>query len=165
MGTTWRAARVASCTRRAVNKVPMLTNSASDRSRSNAAKAAPISRPLLALRTLIRRPMARCRFHFSQRRFCKCLIGRIDKYRHTGSCGYQLAQQRKPLRNHLRRQNVHPCQVAAWPGEAGDKTELDRVLCCNEKDRDRRCSLLRRECRRLTYGEDGCDPSASQIVG
>jgi hypothetical protein len=49
MGTMWRAARVASCTRRAVNnKGPMLTKRASGRSRTNVAKAALISRLLLA---------------------------------------------------------------------------------------------------------------------
>ena len=59
MGIRWRAARVASCARRTVNKGPVATKSASGRSRSNGAKAAPISRPFLALRTWICRPMAR----------------------------------------------------------------------------------------------------------
>ena len=59
MGIRWRAAKVASCARRTVNKGPVATKSASGRSRSNGAKAAPISRPFLALRTWICRPMAR----------------------------------------------------------------------------------------------------------
>ena len=165
MGIMWRTAKVASCTRRAVNKGPVLTNSASGRSRSNAAKAAPISRPLLALRTWICRAIARAVDSTSCNvELCNCLVGRIDKHRHTGSCGYHLAQQGKPLRHQLSRENINPCQVATGPGEADDKTEPDRVFCCNEKDRDRRCRRLRRERRRLTYGCDNSDPAANQIV-
>src|SRR5215470_12548564 len=59
MGIRCRAARVTSCARRTVNKGLVATKSASGRSRSNGAKAAPISRPFLALRTWICRPMAR----------------------------------------------------------------------------------------------------------
>ena len=51
-------------------------------------------------------------------------------------------QQVEPLCRQLTAEKVDPRQVAAWPGKAGDKTELDRVLGGNKGDRDRRgCRL------------------------
>ena len=51
-------------------------------------------------------------------------------------------QQVEPLCRQLNAEKVDPCQVAARPGEAGDKTEPDRVLGDNKGDRDRRgCRL------------------------
>ena len=59
MGTTWRVARVASCTRRLVRKGSRPTKSASGRSRTKLAKAALISWLLLASRIWICNPIAR----------------------------------------------------------------------------------------------------------
>src|SRR5215472_9652180 len=51
-------------------------------------------------------------------------------------------QQVEPLCRQLTTEKVDPRQVAARPGEAGDKTEPDRVLGGNKGDRDRRgCRL------------------------
>ena len=81
----------------------------------------------------------------------------------TISGGYQVAQQGKPLRHQLSRENIHSSQVATGPGEAGDKAEPDRVFSYDEKDRDNRGSVLRRNRRSVTLGCDNCSPSASQI--
>src|SRR5262249_50696213 len=59
MGTAWRVARVASCTRRLEKKGSRLTNRASGRSRTKVAKAALISGPVLALKTWICIPTSR----------------------------------------------------------------------------------------------------------
>src|SRR5262249_34414791 len=51
-------------------------------------------------------------------------------------------QQVEPLCRQLTAEKVDPCQVAARPSEAGDKTELDRVLGGNKGDWDcRGCRL------------------------
>src|SRR5262245_40520720 len=51
-------------------------------------------------------------------------------------------QQVEPLCRQLTRKKIDLSQVAARPGEAGDKTEPDRVLGGNKGDRDRRgCRL------------------------
>jgi hypothetical protein len=57
-------------------------------------------------------------------------------------------QQVEPLCRQLTAEKVDPCQVAARPGEAGDKTEPDWVLVGNKGDRDRRGCRLGSE-RRL----------------
>src|SRR5262245_13928535 len=58
-GTPWRPARRASWTRRALKKASLPTKRASGRSRTIVAKAASISRLVLALRTSICSPLAR----------------------------------------------------------------------------------------------------------
>ena len=63
--------------------------------------------------------------------------------------GHQLAQQLQPLRRQLDREEVDARRVAARPVEAGDKTELDRVVADDEDDRDRRGRRLGRERRRV----------------
>ena len=107
----------------------------------------------------------RRRFHISQRRLRNCWTGRIDKDRHTRGCRHHFAQQLQPLRHQLSCENIDARQVVAGPGKACDKTKSDRVFSCDEDDRDRCSSRLRRERRSLTYGYDNGDPTASQIVG
>ena len=72
-------------------------------------------------------------------------------------------QQVKPLCRQLTDEKVDPCHVAARPGEAGDKTQPDRVLGGNKGDRDRRgCRLghgRRGDRARCDYG----DLSANQF--
>src|SRR5262249_12856023 len=46
----------------------------------------------------------------------------------------------------LSREKIDPRQVSAWPGEAGNKTKLDRVFADAEDDRDRRGRSFR--CKR-----------------
>src|SRR5262245_31108100 len=59
MGTTWRVARVASCTRRLKKRGSLATKSASGRRPTKLAKAASISRRVLALTISISSPIAR----------------------------------------------------------------------------------------------------------
>jgi hypothetical protein len=47
-------------------------------------------------------------------------------------------QKCQPLRIVLTREKIDPRQVSARPGEAGDKTELDRVFADAKDDRDGR---------------------------
>ena len=47
-------------------------------------------------------------------------------------------QKCQPLGGDLPSEKIDPRQVSARPGEAGDKTELDRVFADAEDDRDRR---------------------------
>ena len=69
-------------------------------------------------------------------------IGRIDEHGHASGCGHQLTQEFQPLRYQLASEKIDPCQVAARPGEAGDKTKPDRVFADDEDDGDRRgCRL------------------------
>ena len=65
-------------------------------------------------------------------------IGRIDQHSNANGLRHQLVQKRQPLCLQLTREKIDPRQVSARPGEAGDKTELDRVFADAEDDRDRR---------------------------
>ena len=51
-------------------------------------------------------------------------------------------------------ENIEPCQVAARPGEAGDKTKSDRVLAGEKDDWDCRGCRLGREMRGDTSARD-----------
>ena len=72
-------------------------------------------------------------------------IGRIDEHGNTNSLGHQLMQESQPLGHHLLDEKIDAGRVAAGPGEAGDKTKLDRVFGDTEDDRDRRCCSFGRE--------------------
>src|SRR5215475_3534975 len=72
-------------------------------------------------------------------------------------------QQVEPLCRQLTRKKIDPSQVAARPGEAGDKTEPDWVLGGNKGDRDRRgCRLGSGRRGGRTRGDYG-DLSANQF--
>ena len=53
-----------------------------------------------------------------------------------------------PLGHQLLDENIDARRITAGPGEAGDKTELDRVIADTEDDRDRRCCSFSRKCGR-----------------
>ena len=118
-------------------KGPAPTKSASGRSRANVAKAALISRLVLARTTWTCSPMARAAGSTSRNVVSVFCRGRIDEHGHTRRCGHQLTQQLQPLCRQLGSEKIDPCQVAARPGEAGDKTEPDRVFADSEHDGDR----------------------------
>ena len=63
-----------------------------------------------------------------QRGFGVCGVGRIDEHGNTNGLGHQVVQEPQPFGHHLVGEKIDAGRVAAWPGEAGDKTELDRVL-------------------------------------
>src|SRR5262249_49937544 len=91
-------------------------------------------------------------------------IGRIDKHGNTRGYGQQLAQQAQPLCRQLSREKIDAGRVAARSGEAGDKTELDRVVADAEDDRDRRRCRSGGEYRRRGTGRDDYrDPATDQI--
>src|SRR5262249_17385471 len=73
-------------------------------------------------------------------------------------------QETQPLRRQLSREKIDACRVAAWSGEVGDKTELDRVIADSEDDRNRRGCRSGGECRRRGAGRDDHGyPAADQI--
>ena len=91
-------------------------------------------------------------------------VGRIDEHGNTSGPGHQLAQEFQPLCRQLDREKIDPRQVAARPGEAGNKTKLDRVVADDEDDGDRRGCRLGRERRRGASGRgDHRNPSANQF--
>jgi hypothetical protein len=77
------------------------------------------------------------RLHVSQRGF-DGNIRRIDEHGNASSSRYQITQEFQPLCRQLTQEKIDACQVAARPGEAGDKTELHRVFGDQEDDGDRR---------------------------
>ena len=110
------------------------------------ANAASISRLVLALRTWICSPMARAAASTSLNCSLRIgSIGRIDEHGNTNGPGHQLAQEFQPLCRQLSPEKIDPRQVAARPGEAGDKTKPDRVFGDGEDDGDRRGCRLGRE--------------------
>ena len=156
---------VASWTRRLVKKGSAPTKRASGRSRARVAKAASISRLVLALRTWICSPMARAAASTSRNvvSVFAALAGLTSTATRAG-CGHQLAQEFQPLCHQLATEKIDPRQVAARPGEAGDKTEPDRVFGDDEDDGDRRGCRLGRERRSGASGRgDHGDLSANQF--
>ena len=104
------------------------------------------------------------RFHVSQRGLGSRSIGWIDEHGHTSGCGHQLAQEFQPLCRQLATEKIDPGQVAARPGEAGDKTEPDRVFAGDEDDGDRRgCRLGRQRDGSTADRGDHGDLPANQI--
>ena len=77
-------------------------------------------------------------------------------------CGHHLAQQLQPLCANLGIEKIDACQVAARPGEAGDKADCDRVSRNGEDNRGRRGRRLGRK-RATRDRDDRGDLSASQI--
>ena len=77
------------------------TKRASGRSRTKDAKAASISRLVLALRTWICSPIARAADSTSLNVVSAARIGRIDEHGHTSGCGHQLTQELQPLCHQL----------------------------------------------------------------
>jgi hypothetical protein len=129
----------------------------SGRSRIKLAKAESISRLVLALRTWICSPMTRAAGSTSLNVISVFGIGWVDEHSNTSGCGHQLAQEFEPLCYQLSRENIDTCQVAAWPGKVGDKTEPDRIVGNYEDDGDRRGCRLGRQSRRVASGrgDDG----------
>src|SRR5262245_63697030 len=72
-------------------------------------------------------------------------------------------QQVEPLCRQLTAEKVDPRQVAARPGEAGHKTEPDRVLGGNKSDRDRRGGRFSSGRRGGRARDDYGDLSANQF--
>jgi hypothetical protein len=65
-------------------------------------------------------------------------------------------QQSQPLGVHLLGEKIDAGRVAARPGEAGDKTKLDRVFSDAEDDRDSRgCSFGRKRDSVAPRGDHG----------
>src|SRR6476660_6811708 len=55
-------------------------------------------------------------------------ISRINKQPHTPGRRDKLMQDSQPLCSQLRHEKIDTGYVTAWPGEARDKTKLDRVF-------------------------------------
>jgi hypothetical protein len=104
------------------------------------------------------------RFYISQRSLGNRSIGRIDEHGDTSRARHHLTQEFQPLCGQLTTENIDPCQVAARPGEAGDKTEPDRVFGDNEDDRSRRGCWLGSDRRWLCARGDYGDLSANELA-
>jgi hypothetical protein len=61
----------------------------------------------------------------------------IDERCNTGGSRHQFTQELQLLRRQLTIEKIDTCQVAARPGEAGDKSKPDRVVGAEEDDGDR----------------------------
>ena len=126
---------------------------ASSRSRTMVAKAASISRLLLALRTAICSPeRARRIRRVSQRGLAIACWSGLTSTAIANRLGHQLVQQPQPLRHHLGGEEINAGRIAARPGKAGDQAELDRVVASAEDDRDGRGCRLGRQAPRLKPG-------------
>jgi hypothetical protein len=78
-------------------------------------------------------------------------------------CGHQRAQELQPLRRQLGREEIDAGRVAAWPGEARDKTEPDRVFGNEKHDGNRRGRLGGRQCRGRAACDDHVDAPANEV--
>src|SRR5438034_8844274 len=71
---------------------------------------------------------ASSQFNVSERGRRISNVGRIEEHRDPGGCEHHLTQQSKPLRGYLGLEEIDACRIAARPGEASDKAQLDRVF-------------------------------------
>ena len=114
--------------RRVVKKGSMSTKRTSGRSRTKVVKAALISRLVLALRTWISNPMARAADSASLNVVSE--LGPVGltstATRVAPGTSSRTSSSRFATNSALKK--IDSCQVAARPGEAGDKTKLDRVF-------------------------------------
>ncbi len=88
--------------------------------------------------------------------------GRVDEHGNASGCGHQLMHEFQALRHQLSTEKIDSCQVAARPGEAGDKTNLHRVFGQDEHYGGRRACRLGRQCAICQCGDHG-DLAANQI--
>ena len=127
----------------AVKERSGLTKSASARSLENAANAASISLPALALRTLICNPMAEQPIpRLSACALAIVCVVRVDEHGDAVTAGTSSRSSASRFATNSREKN-DPSQVAARPGQAGDQTKRDRVFAGEEDDRDGRGGGLR----------------------
>ena len=91
-------------------------------------------------------------------------IGRIDQHGNPNGLGHQVVQQPQPLGRNIRDEKIDAGRVAARPGKAGDKTQLDRVFADAEDDRDRRGRSFGRKRSRIAAGRgDNGDATADEV--
>jgi hypothetical protein len=90
-------------------------------------------------------------------------MSRIDKHGHTSGGRDQLSQEFQPLSGQLGRKKIDSGCVATRSGEAGDKTEPDRVFGGEEDDGDRRGCRLGQNSYIITGRDDRRDLTADQI--
>ena len=116
------------------------------------AKAASISRLVLALRTWICSPMARAAGSTSLNvdSVLPALAG-LTSTATRAAAGTSSRRSSSRFAANSAVEKIDPCQVAARPGEAGDKTKPDRVFADGEDDGDRRGCRLGRERRRRAW--------------
>jgi hypothetical protein len=80
--------------------------------------------------------------------------------------GNKFAQETQPLRRQFSDEKIGPCRIAAWPGEIGDGTELDRLIGDAKDDEDRhRCRFGGERGRSGTGRDDHRYSAADQIGG
>src|SRR5262249_53453683 len=104
-----------------------------------------------------------CLLNISRLRL-KIRIVRVEEHADQSCCWNEIVQEPDPLCLNSRQQKIYPCRVAAWPVEAGDEAELDRVVAGTEDDRNGRgcCFGSERRLRAPCGGDDG-DVTVNQI--
>ena len=117
------------------------------------AKAASISPIVVALRIWICSPMvgAACCASRNVGSAIEALAG-LTSTATRAALGTSSWSSRSRLADHLGGEKIDAGCVAARPGEAGDKTEPDRVFADTEDDGDRRRRSFGRECGRADAG-------------
>jgi hypothetical protein len=106
------------------------------------------------------------RLQVSKRGFRRCDTRWIDERSHPNRVGDNLMQHFEPLRRQLGIQNIDPCQIATWPGQAADQSKPDRVLGHDKNHGDCHGGLFGRNRRKIRpeCSEDS-DPTTDQIIG
>ena len=85
------------------------------------------------------------RFHVSQHGLGSCSIGWIGEHSNPSQPRNEFTKEPQPLCRQLFTEKIDAGRVAARPGEAGNKPNLDRVTADTENDRDRRCCSFGRD--------------------
>src|SRR5262245_36526801 len=155
MGTAWRAAMLASCSRRLTKSTSWPTKRASGGSRTKVANASLISRLVLALRTWICNPTARAAGSRSLNvvSVFRTLAG-LTSTATRAAPGTNSRRSSSLFADNSLLKKIDPRQIAARPIEARNKPELHGVRGDAEDDRDRRGCRLGCECRSGTSGRN-----------
>src|SRR5262249_15937835 len=88
----------------------------------------------------------------------------VQEIADDGGCRYQLVQQLQPFRCNRPDEKAHSRDIDAWPIEARDQTEFDRVAAAGKNDWYRPGGRLSRQ-RRTGIGEDCGNLTGDQISG
>src|SRR6266545_3938449 len=164
MGTAWRVARVASCTRRLVKKGSRLTKRASGCWRTKVAKAALISGPVLALKTWTCTPIARAAGSRSLNMVSVKIVfaGLISTARRvTAGTSSRRSSSRFAANSALK--ILIPVRLPPGRARLATRSRLTGSSAMMKDGRDRRACSLGRERRGNSARGDHVDPSVNQF--
>src|SRR5262249_114569 len=163
LGIAWRAANAMISSIRLTKKRSAPTSSAPVRALTRFAKAASISRSVLAFNLWTFRPMAGAAASTSPVVTSNTGLFGFSRKPTVAMLGTSSCNSASPLRSEFTDEPVEGRQGASWPIEASNKPELHRVSADIEHNWDARRRSLGRESRKRARCDDYSHSKLDQI--